>query len=138
MRLVILLIFFVAYFGIVLRRDKSLFFIYGAVLIFLVLRAISLKDIPRFINYNVLGIFLGTSILSHLFSFSGVPSHIVEKIEEKGYSVGLVYLFICITTSFISAFVENVATILIMAPVALEFTKKYNLDPVPLLIGMAV
>ncbi|MCM8807740.1 MAG: SLC13 family permease, partial [Candidatus Omnitrophica bacterium] len=35
-------------------------------------------------------------------------------------------------------FVENVATIMIMAPVALEFTRKYKINPVPLFVGMAI
>jgi len=134
----VLLIFFLAYFGIVLRRDKGLYFVYGATLIFLLMKVITLRDIPTFINYNVLGIFLGTSILSFLFTFSQVPGYLVEKIMRRGYGVGIIYLLICVITSFISIFVENVATILIMAPVAFEFTRKFKLNPVPLFIGMAV
>jgi len=138
MEFIVLSVFLISYFGIVLKRDKALFFIYGAVLIFFVLQIINFKDIYNFINYNVLGIFLGTSILSYLFSFSEIPTYIVEKIEEKEYTVGMVYLIICIVTGLISLFVENVATILIISPVALKFTKKYNLNPVPLFIGMAI
>lgn len=138
MKAIILLIFFLAYSGIVFKREKGLYFVYGAVVLFLLLRVISFPDIPSFLNYNVLGIFLGTSILSFLFTSSAVPAYLVEKIIQKGYSTGIIYLLICILTSFVSAFVENVATILIMAPVALEFTRRFKLNPVPLFIGMAV
>jgi len=144
MKNLILILFLLTYFGIVLergkrdKRDKSNIFVYGCVFLFIILKAINFKDIFSFINYNVLGIFLGTSILSFLFTNSKVPAHIVGKIEEKNTSVGMIYLLICIITSFISSFIENVATILIMAPVALEFTKKNDLNPVPLFIGMMV
>ncbi|MCM8807611.1 MAG: SLC13 family permease, partial [Candidatus Omnitrophica bacterium] len=138
MKILTLIIFFIAYFGIVLKRDKSLYFVFGAIFLLLILRIIEVREILSFINYNVLGIFLGTSILSYLFAYSGVPSHIVDKIVEKKYPTGIIFLLICIITSLISAFVENVATIMIMAPVALEFTRKYKINPVPLFVGMAI
>ncbi len=138
MKYFILAIFLITYFGIVVRRDKANIFVYFSIFLFFIIKAINLKDAFNFINYNVLGIFLGTSILSFLFTNSKVPAYIVSKIEQKKLSVGIIYLLICIVTSFISAFIENVATILIMAPVALEFTRKNNLNPIPLFVGMAI
>jgi len=138
MKYFILAIFLVTYFGIVIKRNKANVFVYISIFLFFVIKAINFKDAFNFINYNVLGIFLGTSILSFLFTNSKVPAYIVSKIEQKKIPVGIIYLLICIVTSFISAFIENVATILIMAPVALEFTRRNNLNPVPLFVGMAV
>ncbi len=124
--------------GIVLKRDKCLYFVFTSIFLLLILKIINFGEIFKFINFNVLGIFLGTSILSYLFAYSGVPTNIVEKIVEKNYPTSIIFLLICIITSLISAFVENVATIMIMAPVALEFTKKYKINPIPLFIGMAI
>jgi len=138
MKYFILAIFFLTYFGIVVRRDKANIFVYISIFLFFIIKAINIKDTFNFINYNVLGIFLGTSILSFLFTNSKVPAYIVSKIEQKKLPVGIIYLLICIVTSFISAFIENVATILIMAPVALEFTRRNNLNPIPLFVGMAI
>ncbi|HOK56368.1 MAG TPA: SLC13 family permease [bacterium] len=138
MKLTTLLIFLIAYTGIVLKREKGFYFVFGAVLLLLILRIIVFSEIFKFINYNVLGIFLGTSILSYLFAYSGVPSHIVDSIVEKQYPTGIIFLLICLITGLISAFVENIATVMIMAPIALEFTKKYKINPVPLFVGMAV
>lgn len=136
--ILILLIFFITYAGIVIKREKALYFVYCAVIIFLLTGAIEFRDTLSFINYNVLGIFLGTSILSFLFTYSGIPAYIVSSISEKRHPVWFVYLSICIITGLISVVVENVATIMIMAPVALELSKKHNLNPVPLITGMAV
>ena len=138
MKYFILAIFLLTYFGIVIRRDKANIFVYISIFLFFIIKAINFKDAFNFINYNVLGIFLGTSILSFLFTNSKVPAYIVSKIEQKKLPVGIIYLLICIVTSFISAFIENVATILIMAPVALEFTRRNNLNPIPLFVGMAI
>ncbi|MCD6408543.1 TRAP transporter large permease subunit [bacterium] len=138
MKFLVLILFLLAYSGIVIKREKGNYFVYSVIFIFLLLKIINFSDIVNFLNYNVLGIFLGTSILSFLFTVSKVPSVIINRIVEKKLRTGIVYLLICIITSFISAFVENVATILIMAPVALEFTRKYKLNPVPLFVGMAI
>ncbi|MCM8820460.1 MAG: SLC13 family permease [Candidatus Omnitrophica bacterium] len=136
--LLIISVFFIAYAGIVIKREKALYFIYGAVVIFLLTNSISIADIPYLLNYNVLSIFLGTSILSFLFVFSGIPAYVVGVLAEKKHPVWFVYLLICIITGLVSAVVENVATIMIMAPVALELAKRHNVNPVGLITGMAV
>ncbi|MEM4204989.1 MAG: SLC13 family permease, partial [Candidatus Methanomethylicaceae archaeon] len=138
MKISAIIIFFLAYLGIILKREKGLLFVYGGIIFLLLLRIIELNEIFKFINYNVLGIFLGTSILSYLFAYSGVPSHLVDRIIGKNFSVSLSMLLICIITGLISIFVENIATIMIMAPVALEFAKKSKINPVPLFIGMSI
>lgn len=138
MKFLTLFLFIFAYAGIVLKREKCLYFLFSSIFLLLLLKIIDFGEIFRFINYNVLGIFLGTSILSYLFAYSGVPSHIVDKIIEREYPSGIIFLLLCIITGLISAFVENVATILIMAPVAIEFIKKYKINPVPLFVGMSI
>ncbi|MBU0533388.1 MAG: hypothetical protein KJ887_01115 [Candidatus Omnitrophica bacterium] len=138
MKVLILALFFAAYLGILFKREWGLFFVYGAVSILLLSGAIFPQQIFSFINWNVLGIFLGTTILSYLFIFSGIPSFWIESIIKKGFSLPVCYLLICAFTGLISTFMENVATILLMAPIAFEFSRKLKLNPVPLFIGMAI
>jgi Na+/H+ antiporter NhaD/arsenite permease-like protein len=90
------------------------------------------------INFNVLGVFLGTMVLSGLFIFSGVPAHLATKLVDRSKTVGLALLAVCLLAGFISSFVENVATVLIVAPIAFEVAKKLKANPVPFLIGIAV
>jgi len=47
-------------------------------------------------------------------------------------------LLICALASVISMFAENVATVLLIAPIAIEIARKLDTSPVPLLIGVAV
>jgi Na+/H+ antiporter NhaD/arsenite permease-like protein len=52
--------------------------------------------------------------------------------------VGIAVSWICVLTSFISAFVENVATVLIVAPIALEISRRLKVSPVSFLIALAI
>jgi Na+/H+ antiporter NhaD/arsenite permease-like protein len=100
--------------------------------------AIGLQDAVSSVNYNVLGVFLGTMVLSGLFIFSGVPAYLATKLVVRSRTVGMALLAVCVLAGFISSFVENVATVLIVAPIAFEVAKKLKANPVPFLIGIAV
>jgi len=81
---------------------------------------------------------LGTMILSGLFIYSGVPAYLATKLVDRSKNVGMALLSVCFLAGFISSFVENVATVLIVAPIALEVARKLKANPVPFLIGIAV
>jgi Na+/H+ antiporter NhaD/arsenite permease-like protein len=110
----------------------------GAIGLLLASGAINIMQAISSINYNVLGVFLGTMILSGLFIFSDVPAYLATKLVDRSKTVGMALLSICILSGFISSFVENVATVLIVAPIAFEVAKKLKANPVPFLIGIAV
>jgi Na+/H+ antiporter NhaD/arsenite permease-like protein len=59
---------------------------------------------------------------------------VVERTSNAVWAI----LAICALTSFISALVENVATVLIVAPVALAITDRLHISPVPMIIGLTV
>jgi len=99
---------------------------------------ISLKGAFSAINWNVMGIFIGTLIVADIFMESRVPAYIAEVIVDKAKNTAWSILFICILTGFISAFVENVATVLIVAPIALSLAKKLKINPVNMMIAIAV
>jgi Na+/H+ antiporter NhaD/arsenite permease-like protein len=69
---------------------------------------------------------------------SRMPAHIAEVIVDKAKNTAWAILFICLLTGFISAFVENVATVLIVAPIALSLAKKLKISPVNMMIAIAV
>jgi Na+/H+ antiporter NhaD/arsenite permease-like protein len=97
-----------------------------------------IRDFMEFINWNVLGIFAGTLVLAELFILSRVPVLLSDILVERSKNVGMAILWVCILASFISAFVENVATVLIVAPVAIALSRKLKVSPVPFLIGLAI
>ena len=90
------------------------------------------------INWNVMGLFFGTLILAELFLMSRVPAVLAEWLVDKAKSTRMAMLTLCALSGFISMFVENVAVVLLVAPVALSLADKLKISPVPLLIGIAV
>jgi len=138
MKIFVLIVFLSAYLFLILRRGRQFFVLVAAIAILFLGRAISFKDIISSINYNVLGVFLGTMVLSSLFIYSGCPAYFATKLVEGSKNVGGALLSLCVLSGAISAFVENVATVLIIAPIAFEVANKLKVNPVPLLIGISI
>ncbi len=90
------------------------------------------------INWNVMGIFVGTLAVADIFMESRVPAYMAERIVNRVPSTAWAMLALCGLTGFISAFVENVATVLIVAPIAFAMASKLKINPSQLMISIAV
>jgi len=90
------------------------------------------------INWNVMGIFVGVLVVAELFMRSGMPAHISDLIIRHSPSARVTLLALCVLTGIISAFVENVATVLLIAPVALSITRRLGIRPVPFFVALAI
>ena len=121
-----LLIFISAYILFVfLPKKRTPIAVIGALLLVL-LGVISPKEAFFAINWNVMGIFVGTLVVADIFMESRVPAYIAEIIVDKAKNTAWSILLICALAGFISAFVENVATVLIVAPIALSLARKLD------------
>jgi len=136
----VILVVLAAYLGIILfnRKINPLIFVFVGIIILFFRNAITLETAIRSINLNVLGIFLGTMTLSALFIYSRVPEFLAVRFVDKARNVGSALLYICLLSGAISSFTENVATVIIIAPIAFEVAKKLDTDPTPFLIGIAI
>ena len=83
-------------------------------------------------------IYVGSMIIAALFIYSRVPARIADALVTVSPSTGIAVVLILAMTGIISIFVENVATVLVMAPIALALSKKLKLNPVPFMIGLAL
>ncbi len=90
------------------------------------------------INWNILMIYVGSLIIAELFIYSRVPARIADSIVVRAPNTGTAIVAILMMTGIISAFVENVATVLVMAPIALALSKKLKMDPTYFMVGLAV
>jgi len=136
--IVSLVLFICAYLlFVILPRRRSLTAI-GVGILLIITNTISLKEAFWAINWNVMGIFVGTLVVAIFFMESRVPAVIAELIVDKARNTTWAILSICLLTGFISAFVENVATVLIIAPIALTLAKKLKMNPVKMMIAIAV
>ena len=106
--------------------------------IFIAAGMLPMDQILGSIDFNVLMMIAGTMGLVQLFIDSKMPALLADLIMEKVPSVQLAAVALSLFAGIISAFVDNVATVLMVAPVALEICKKLKTNPVPFIIGIAV
>jgi Na+/H+ antiporter NhaD/arsenite permease-like protein len=133
-----LAVFLLAYLlFVILPARRTPVAVAGAVLLVLA-GVLSFKEAFLAVNWNVMGIFVGTLVVADIFMESRVPAYTAELIVSRAKNTGWAILFICLLTGFISAFVENVATVLIVAPIALALAKKLKINPTNMMIAIAV
>ncbi len=133
-----LAVFVIAYFLFVCLPQKRTLVALAGSLLLVVTGAVSFKEAFLSVNWNVMGIFVGTLVLADVFMQSRVPAYIAELIVDKAKSTAWAIFFICILSGFISAFVENVATVLIVAPIALALARKLKINPTNMMIAIAI
>lgn len=115
----------------------------GSALVFIVTGMLPLMNdkgetVFHSIDFNVLLMIAGTMGLVQLFIDSKMPDLLAEMIMKKVKTVQLAAVALALFAGIISAFVDNVATVLMIAPVALQICKKLDTNPVPFIIAIAV
>ena len=159
---IVLAVAVIMYLLVIIFQDKKIWFTTGSAILLLILgmcfpgqifrlesgavSAVSdssrwfplVHTLGNLINWNVLMIYVGAMTIAALFLYSKVPALIADVIVGKCRSTGVAVVMILALTGFISIFVENVATVLVMAPIALSISKKLKINPVPFMIGLAV
>jgi len=110
----------------------------AAVLLMLLGMAPPLEALREWVNWNVLAIYVGSLILAELFIYSKVPAVIAEWIANKAPNAAVAIALIALFTGLVSAFVENVATVLVVAPIAIEIAKKVKVPVGLVLVILAV
>jgi Na+/H+ antiporter NhaD/arsenite permease-like protein len=97
-------------------------------------------DAFNYVDWNVMAILVSIWLIAGYFGKSGVPSWLsVQALWLSGGRPGLLVMILAFLAGIISMFVDNVVTILMMAPVALPLARAMKLPaaPVILMIGFA-
>lgn len=110
----------------------------ASALIFILTGMLPVGQILGNIDFNVLLMIAGTMGIVALFIESKMPELLADLIMEKVPNVMWAAVAMSLFSGVISAFVDNVATVLMVAPVALEICRKLKTNPVPFIIGIAV
>ena len=110
----------------------------ASALVFIVSGMLPMSSVLGTIDFNVLLMIAGTMGIVALFIESKMPELLADLIMEKVPNVQIAAVAMALFAGIISAFVDNVATVLMIAPVALEICKKLKTNPVPFIIAIAV
>ncbi len=107
-------------------------------IVFIVSGMLPINQVIPSLDFNVLMMIAGTMGLVALFIESQMPSLLADLIMEKVPNVQMAAVALALFAGVISAFVDNVATVLMVAPVALAICEKLKTNPIPFIIGIAV
>ena len=152
LKFIVLAIAVLMYLLVILFQNKKVWFTTAAAVLVIILgmifpgsiftgetRAYAIThSLFQIINWNVIMIYLGSMTIAALFLYSNVPARIADSIINNSKNTGIAIVLILAMTGIISIFVENVATVLVMAPIALALCKKLDKNPTYFMIGLAV
>ena len=138
MKTVALILFIITYVLMILLSDKRPFVALASAVLYVILGIMPAKNVFSAIDWNVLMMLAGTMGTVALFIESKMPNRLADLILKKTPNVMWVAVALSLFAGVVSAFVDNVATVLMIAPVAIEICKKLKTNPIPLLLCIAV
>ena len=110
----------------------------SAAAVFIVIGILPIGGAVAAINWNVLMMLTGTMVVVELFIQSGMPQRMAEGLLKIVPDVRWAIVALSLFSGLISAFVDNVATVLMVAPVGLAVAKQIKTNPIPVIIAIAV
>lgn len=90
------------------------------------------------VDWNVILMIAGTMGIVSLFIESRLPALLADLILERTPDIRWAVVALSLFSGLISAFIDNVATVLIVAPIAITVAKKQNVSPVTGVIAVAI
>ena len=129
------LIFIVTFGGIVTERvNKTIVVLCGGTAMVL-LGVVSEEKAFESVDLGVIFLLTGMMIIAHFLAESGFFGYVAIRIAQiaKGRPVPLVIL-LSVVTGALSALVDNVTTVLLMAPIILLITERLEIPPMPFLL----
>jgi Na+/H+ antiporter NhaD/arsenite permease-like protein len=106
--------------------------------VFVVSGILPAGDVIGAVDWNVIMMIAGTMGIVYLFIESKMPALLADLIIEKMPDVKWAIIALALFAGIISAFVDNVATVLMVAPVAVTIAKKLKISPVSSIIAIAI
>ena len=97
--------------------------------------AIGQEEAIEAVHWETLGLLIGMMILVGILKDSGVFGYLAIKSAQAARGrPGLVLIYLAAVTAVLSAFLDNVTTVLLMFPVTLVIAQILEEDPIPFLI----
>jgi Na+/H+ antiporter NhaD/arsenite permease-like protein len=133
-----LILFIATYLALLIFSKYRVYIALASAAIYVILGILPVGNVLGSVDWNVIMMIAGTMGLTFFFIESKMPSLLADMIIGRIYSVKWIIIVLSLFAGIISAFVDNVATVLMIAPVALTISKKLNISPVNSIIAIAV
>jgi Na+/H+ antiporter NhaD/arsenite permease-like protein len=99
-------------------------------------KSYSLGEVTTLIDWETIGLLLGMMVMVGILSHTGLFEWFaVQAYKRSGGSVWTLVVILCSVTAVLSAFLDNVTTMLLLTPVTIQLAKVLDLKPIPLLIS---
>jgi Na+/H+ antiporter NhaD/arsenite permease-like protein len=136
--IVALILFILTYILMIALPKYRAYVAFAAALLFALLGIVPLGKVLPAIDWNVILMIAGTMGIVNLFIESRMPSRLADLIILKVPDIKWTIIALSLFAGVISAFVDNVATVLMVAPVAITIARKLDISPIPSVIAISV
>lgn len=133
-----LILFIITYPLMMIFSTKREIIVIISSILFILLGIINFKEAITAINYDALLIIIGTMGIVGFFIESKMPCLMADYLLKKVTDTKWAIVVLAMLAGIVSAFVDNVATVLMVAPIGLAICKKLNISPVNALIAISV
>lgn len=137
-KIIAIIIFVLMYVLMVILPKRRAIVALSAAAIMVIAQVLPIGKVLTAIDWNVLMMLFGTMVIVDYFIESKMPNRIAEVLLRISKNVLWVTIIMSLFSGLISAFIDNVATVLMVAPVGLAICKKLKINPVPMIISIAV
>ena len=131
-------LFLITYVLLLIFSKYRAYIAFASAILFVVLGILPVGDVFGSIDWNVLMMIGGTMATVELFIESGMPALMADMLMERVPNVKWTIVALALFAGIVSAFIDNVATVLMIAPVALALSKKLNISAIPIIIAISV
>src|SRR5688572_31872508 len=116
------------------RVDRTKIALLGATLILLT-QTLDQHQAIEAVDFNTIGLLVGMMIMVRLTEATGVYTWLGIRTGQvsRGRPLAVV-LSLSVTTAVLSAFLDNVTTVLLIVPITFVIADALDIDPVPLVI----
>ena len=133
-----LILFIITYPLMMIFSTKREIIVIISSILFILLGIINFKEAITAINYDALLLIIGTMGIVGFFIESKMPCLMADYLLKKVTDTKWAIVVLAMLAGIVSAFVDNVATVLMVAPIGLAICKKLNISPVNALIAISV
>ena len=131
-------LFAATYVGLLIFAKYRAYVALASAIIFVAIGMLPLENVFGAIDWNVILMIAGTMGTVFLFIESKMPAKLADIIIEKTPNVKWAIVSLSLLAGIISAFVDNVATVIMIAPIALGVTEKLKISPVKFIIAICI
>src|ERR687891_2256203 len=93
----------------------------------------------EFVDWNTIGLLAGMMVIVAILERTGVFEYLAIKSAQWGKArPGVILILLSVVTAFLSAFLDNVTTVILMVPVTFLIADALGLSPLPFLLAQVM